>query len=109
MPRFLGPFSFSERLGVRIMKFESQSGGTYWFDNTLGISFPFNPSLETMVSADPSVRTSEINQRSDVDAAFNARFMEKMEKVKQYAFNYPKQKITPKLIRHQILREGLYS
>lgn len=89
------------------MKFESHSGVIYWFDNILGISFPINSSLETMVSSDASVRTIEINPENDMDAAYNARFMKKIEKARQYVYKYPKQKITPEQLKNQVLREGL--
>lgn len=89
------------------MKFESHSGVTYWFDDILGISFPLNPALEAMVSVIPAEKTNENNLENDADARYNAQFMKKMEKIRQCTLKPTRQKITPQLLRHQILREGL--
>ncbi|NMB78639.1 MAG: radical SAM protein [Methanomicrobiales archaeon] len=90
------------------MKFETQSGTKYWFDNILGISFPLNTSLEILLTSndvtDSLEKEAADHQR---DAVFNSRFMKKIEKARQYAHQYPKEQITPEHLKRQILREGL--
>jgi uncharacterized protein len=89
------------------MKFTSDSGVKYWYDNELGISFPLNPDLEKKLTSNPKDCNVEENLETDIDAVFNSRFLKKIEKIRRRSFKFSQQKITPEMLKKYILREGL--
>jgi len=102
-----GLSSFSGKKEFEFMKFTSNSGVAYWFDDVLGISFPLNTGLEKMLTLNTTTRTNEGNRETGMDADYNVRFLKKIEKIRQRSYTFPQEKITPEMLKQYILREGL--
>jgi uncharacterized protein len=89
------------------MKFTSFSGNSYWFDNTLGITFPLTPSLEKKMLMEPGDKGNIDHQETDTDAAYNSIFVKKIERLKQHVLKFSPLEITPETMKKSLLREGL--
>jgi len=89
------------------MKFETESGVRYYYDNKIGISFPSHPLMEKLIHNVPNHEDHIHAESQDADYLFYTRFLQKLDKIRPRPSLPGKHSLQPEEIKKMVLRDGL--
>lgn len=89
------------------MKFQSYNGANYWFNNSLGMSFPLDIISEEKNLANQKDNQKERDHSTELIDDYKTHYGKKLEKIEKKLFKSRQLKISKDIIKKQILREGL--
>lgn len=89
------------------MKFSSQSGVSYWFDEEIGFSFPLYPLMENTLNPNSIDLKQNKNDINNDDFAYTSHFIKKLEILRRWSNTGESKIIDSDGVRRQIFRDGL--